>query len=100
MLVGPLLLVLLGVAAVALKKRGLSGAEVVLFGRCRVGLYRCRDVRNSGVGIFGLRLGPRPNRELQPVARMERSAIRVETSTVPDFASLHPGYACFRPEAG
>jgi hypothetical protein len=31
MLVGPLLLVLLGVGAVALKKRGLSGAEVALF---------------------------------------------------------------------
>jgi hypothetical protein len=31
MLVGPLLLLLLGLAAVALKKRGLSGGEVVLF---------------------------------------------------------------------
>jgi hypothetical protein len=31
MLVGPLLLVLLGVAAIALKKRGFSGGKVVLF---------------------------------------------------------------------
>jgi hypothetical protein len=31
MLLGPLLLVLLGVAAVTLKKRGLSGVEVALF---------------------------------------------------------------------
>jgi hypothetical protein len=31
MLVAPLLLVLLGVGAVALKKRGLSGVEVALF---------------------------------------------------------------------
>jgi hypothetical protein len=46
MLVGPLLLVLLGVAAVALKKRGLSGAEVVLF--VVVGLV-C-----IGVAMFGI----------------------------------------------
>jgi hypothetical protein len=34
---------------------------------------------------------------MEPVARMERSAIRESLIAAPDFASLHPGYAYFAP---
>jgi hypothetical protein len=50
MLIGPLLLALLGIGAVALKKRGLSGGEVALF--VVVGIV-CIGVAMFGILVWG-----------------------------------------------